>query len=82
MPKMLVMSAEHGDKPYEWGTATAEYTREDVEAEFEKIVNAQGMLPVKVGPDGNGEQMEKRGGKYVFDPTAEEIMVIPQLVGG
>lgn len=63
-----------GDKQVSWSetdTASLETAREMVERAF-----TEGRGVFRVGDDGVGERIHQ------FDPTAKEIVVIPQLKGG
>jgi hypothetical protein len=63
-----------GDTQVAWNeadTASMDKAREMIERAF-----AEGRGVFRIGADGVGERM------HTFDPTAREIVVIPQIKGG
>lgn len=72
--KMLILN-QAGHTTLEWDVAE-ERTVEEVEAEFNRLVVANGMLAYTTVEKGKGSQIKE------FDPTAETIYVTPRLVGG
>jgi hypothetical protein len=71
---MKVLNSQ-GHTTLEWDPADTE-TVDDVRAEFDKLVKQLGRMAVVVEAPGKARQITQ------FDPKAEEIMVIPRLVGG
>ncbi len=72
---MSILSQSLGDREVTWNPED-EGSVAVAEKEFDKAVST-GMFGMSVGPDGVGaEQITK------FDPTAEAIVVAPQIQGG
>lgn len=78
MSKLRVMDQRKGDKTLEWDP-TAKDSTLVAEAEFNKIMQAGGFMAFMVTPGETrrtGEQIKE------FDPSAEEILIMPALQGG
>ena len=79
---VLRVLSHHGDDRIVWDRSAAEQGDLDAQAavrEAERIFAEQrmrGATAVKVAPDRPAERIEK------FDPAAEEIVMIPRVVGG
>lgn len=79
---LLRVLSSHGDDRYLWDFAAAMTGDLDAESalrEAERIFeqqHARGGLAVQVMPEGTPKRLEQ------FDPEAEQILLIPRVVGG
>ncbi len=79
---VLRVLSHHGDDRYTWDSAAAAVDDPEAVAavrEAERIFaeqRARGATAVRVAPGKPAERIEK------FDPQAEQIMMIPRVVGG
>lgn len=79
---VLRVMSHHGDDRIVWDRSAAEQGDLDAQAavrEAERIFAEQrtrGATAVKVAPGRPAERIER------FDPAAEEIVMIPRVVGG
>lgn len=79
---VLRVLSHHGDDRYTWDQSAV--VTGDVEAaaavrEAERIFaeqRARGATAIRVRPDRPAERMDK------FDPEAEQILMLPRVVGG
>jgi len=79
---VLRVLSHHGDDRYMWeqsAVLTGDLEAQAAVREAERIFaeqHARGATAVRVRPDRPAERIEK------FDPEAEQILMIPRVVGG
>lgn len=75
MPTMKIASAREGDRRISWDKGK-KHEVEDAKATFDNHVKQGGYLAYRVEDGKKGTQIRD------FDPAAEEIILVPQMVGG
>ena len=79
---VLRVLSSHGDDRYAWDQTAAvagDLDAEKAVREAERIFDQQrtrGALAVRVTPDGAPQRIDH------FDPEAEQILLVPRVVGG
>ncbi|HEU5344476.1 MAG TPA: hypothetical protein VFU60_09045 [Ktedonobacterales bacterium] len=79
---VLRVLSHHGDDRFEWNQSAVLVGDEEAQAaikEAERIFaeqRARGSTAVRVTPGKSAERID------AFDPTAQEIVMIPRVVGG
>ena len=79
---VLRVLSHHGDDRFEWNQSAVRVGDEEAQAaikEAERIFaeqRARGSTAVRVTPGKSAERID------AFDPTAQEIVMIPRVVGG
>lgn len=79
---VLRVLSHHGDDRYQWdypGVLEGDEAAEEAIREAERIFaeqRAQGSTAVRVAPGKPAERIDS------FDPAAQEIVMIPRVVGG
>lgn len=97
MPKLKIMSRDHGHKEIDWNTVDFKTTQDILDRfkamkepekqqseepliqalhHFEELTEKQRFSAFRANPDKSHTRIK------IFDPKAEEILLVPALVGG
>ena len=81
MNVLRVMSSEHGDKPYKWDIEKVKTGNLDA---ISAIEEAERIFSESRRKGATAFKIEKEGNKRIdeFDPNAEQIIIVPRVIGG